>query len=84
MHRPFKNKIISVVIGLQIPTAASASFPTKCPTIMLSTALYVSWNRFPKTSGMVNFTRIGMIFPVVRSFVIILYLLAVSRFLREI
>ncbi len=29
MHRPFKNKIISVVIGLQIPTAASASFSYK-------------------------------------------------------
>ena len=39
MQSPFKNKIIRVVIGLQIPTAASAPFPTKCPTIILSTAL---------------------------------------------
>ena len=30
---------MSVVIGLHIPTAASASFPTNLPTIIESTAL---------------------------------------------
>ena len=53
------------------PTAASASFPTKWPTMILSTALYVSWNKFPSTSGTVNCTSMGIIFPVVISFVIL-------------
>ena len=39
---PCTNMMISVMIGLLVPTAASAVLPTNFPTIMLSTALYVS------------------------------------------
>ena len=61
IHRPFKNKIIRVITGLHIPTAARASLPTNCPTIILSTALYVSWNKLPRTNGIVNPTRRGLV-----------------------
>ena len=71
IHRPFKNKIIRVITGLHIPTAARASLPTNWPTIILSTALYVSWNKLPRTNGIVNPTRRGIILPFVKSLVII-------------
>ena len=54
IQSPFRKRMNNVVIGLQIPTAAKASFPTKWPTIILSTALYVNWNRFTNTKGMVK------------------------------
>ena len=54
------------------PTAARASSPKNCPTMMVSTILQNCWNRFPNNTGSekkrINFSG----FPVVISFVIII------------
>ena len=36
---PCSNRMISVIRGLEVPTAARAVAPTNCPTTMPSTAL---------------------------------------------
>ena len=68
-HMPLMKRMASVISGLDVPTAARASSPTNLPTMMLSAALYVSWNKLPSTRGMVNLTSSGVIAPVVMSFV---------------
>lgn len=84
IHNPLRNRIIRVVTGLHIPTAARASFPTKCPTIILSTGIVSQLKRLPSTSGIVNFTSIGMILPVVKSFVILNFLLLSFEIVKHI
>ena len=52
--------------------------------MILSTALYVSWNKFPSTSGTVNCTSMGIIFPVVISFVILYFSLVILSYYKNV
>ena len=84
MHIPLIKRITMFMIGPALPTAARASSPTNFPTITESAALYVSWNRFPSTSGIVNSVSCGIIGPFVISVVISLHLIVLYRFSRTV
>ena len=51
MARPELNEKNKKPMEPQVPTAATASLPTKLPTTIESTILYNCWNRFPTSSG---------------------------------
>ena len=62
------NTPMSVLMMLVVePTAASACLPTKFPTTMLSTVLYICWNRYPSRRGMENWINCFHTEPLVMS-----------------
>jgi hypothetical protein len=65
------NRIAIFMIGFAVPTAASALELTNLPTMILSVALYINCNKFPRTSGMVKPINNFETLPLVISFVII-------------
>ena len=49
--KPVTVPCTSQLIHSQTPRAANASTPTTCPTMMVSTMVYICWKTFPSISG---------------------------------
>ena len=65
--KPLKKPMSILITGPTLPTAASASLPTKFPTTTLSTVLYSCWQRLPKKTGTAKLTMRFQMEPVVIS-----------------
>ena len=51
---PRKKPLIRLRMGPDAPTAARAAVPTKRPTMMVSTVLYICWKKEPSRMGKKN------------------------------
>ena len=68
MAIPMIKEMSVKMIGNDEPTAARASLPIYCPTMMLSTTLYNCWNILPSNMGVANWKISLLSLPTLRSF----------------
>ena len=69
MEKPMASAVNKTVSDAQAPTADSACWPLKLPTMMVSAVLYSCCSRFPAMIGRANCTMSFQGVPRVRSLV---------------